>query len=280
MSNTSLGQRAGRHRVGFTLLELMIVIAVIMILVSMLAAALGRAKAKAHAVKCLGNLKQLQLAWQLYADDNEGRLVPNWNFEVVESAPEVFPTWARGVMTLAADNPDNTNTLYLTKGLLGAYAMVANPFRCPSDRSVAQIRGIALPRVRTAAMNHWMGFGNVQWSQGQHRFLRMSDIVAPPPSQAFVLTMQREDAIEDAWMRIDPESGDGVVQWPESYHNRAGNFAFADGHVAAHRWRDSRTAPPIRARVPLSDWTMPLAKNPDAQWIREHATSPLRSRAN
>ena len=64
-------------RKGFTLVELLVVIAVIILLAGMMLPALAASKSRSAAAGCLANLRQMQNAWAMYLDDNNDVMLPN-----------------------------------------------------------------------------------------------------------------------------------------------------------------------------------------------------------
>jgi prepilin-type N-terminal cleavage/methylation domain-containing protein/prepilin-type processing-associated H-X9-DG protein len=247
----------------FTLIELLVVIAIIGVLAALLLPALSTAKARAMRITCLSNMKQFGLAFQMYADDHEDRILPNRDGPYVP----LGETWVEG--WLGIPGPDCTNTIYLTRSLVAPYVRNVTMWRCPVPQDPAVV-GIKMARVRTLSLNCFMGTPSNAPTTACFR--RLADISRPPPAEALVFFEERIDTINDGtfsmqWDFNEASPGSWILRdKPGIAHNRGCNLTYADGHSENHRWRDARTV-----QAPRNDATMP--GNADVLWMQQHGTS-------
>lgn len=285
LGNCKVG--SGQKGNGFTLIELLVVIAIIAILASLLLPVLIMGKLKAQGVYCLGNLKQLTAGWAMYSHDFNDYLAPNSDLGN-EGKDLDNPAWVAGYMSYSTAEPylsDDTNIDnligpdYAQFGSIGPYTKNAGVYHCPADKSQVSYDGLTYVRVRTVSMNGWVGYDTRDWTQPGSPPLyklnfKMADLRQPGPSDTWVFIDEREDSINDGWFAVDMVNQGShavLVDVPASYHNRAGNLSFADGHCETHKWIDPRTTPPLIAGLPVvKDQSCP--NNPDVAWIQRHTT--------
>lgn len=239
----------------------------------MLLPALGKAKAKAHGIYCLNNLRQLQLSWVLYADDHDGRLAPNNQFGVDSATGQKGSGWVDGWLDFNGANTDNTNTTLIKESRLGQYSSAVTIYRCPADRSSVRIAGRAHQRVRSVAMNTYVGDSRGNWNDKKYKeYLKQSDFT--DPSNIFVMLDEREDSIDDAYFAVNMTAQVAAARFqnfPAFYHNGACGLSFADGHAEIRRWVDPRTKTPIKSGQSVG-YNIASPNNLDIAWLQERTT--------
>jgi prepilin-type N-terminal cleavage/methylation domain-containing protein/prepilin-type processing-associated H-X9-DG protein len=256
-SLTGMNLRAGAHR-AFTLIELLVVIAIIAVLAGLLLPALSSAKARAQAIACLNNLRQLQLCWNMYLGDHGDRLPPNDFVYTPQGAPiSNGVSWCPGLTIF------DTNTANIEKGLLFPYNQSTAIYRCPTDRSrVRPLDGEELPLLRTRSynMNGTLACSTTWWVPTYRQY---SEMIDPPPSKVFVFIEVHEDGIFDAHFGISStNAGFYLDHWgdlPADRHRRGINLSFADGHVEYWKWQWPKV---------FQMWGQPVANEKDLADLR------------
>ena len=273
---------------GFTLIELLVVIAIIAILAGMLLPALSKAKSKAQGIKCLNNLRQLQFAFQMYADDYSGTYVVN--------EASSYGGWIKENMNFNGGHAPNREISFLLDpsiALFAPYTKAAGIYKCPGDMSTVRFRGAVFPRVRSVAMSQSVGTNRSgqptagSWlpaSAGWKVYAKSSDTTVPGPSKTWVFIDEHPDSINDGGFGVQmPGNPASYPNWnmrsarwvdfPASFHNRAGSMSFIDGHAEIRKWLDGRTvvAPTYGSGIAT---TPTQANNPDIIWIAERSSAP------
>jgi prepilin-type N-terminal cleavage/methylation domain-containing protein/prepilin-type processing-associated H-X9-DG protein len=266
----------------FTLIELLVVIAIIAILASMLLPALSKAKIKAQGIQCMSNLKQLQLVFLLYPDDNGDKLTSSGYTKPVE------PTaWVDGWEDYNGSNPDNTDPRTLidpARAKFAPYLKSLGVYHCPADLTTVVTSGnIRVPRLRSMSMGQqwagpgdWLdpgGFGANVSSKKYHTYFKRSDI--DNASMRYVFLDEHPDSINAggfANMMVENPGSARIIDYPASYHNGACGISFSDGHAEIKKWRDARTRAPVNYDISKLPLNVASPNNQDIIWLSDRTT--------
>ncbi|MBI3191639.1 MAG: prepilin-type N-terminal cleavage/methylation domain-containing protein [Pedosphaera parvula] len=221
----------------FTLIELLVVIAIIAILAALLLPTLGKAKVSAQSAGCANHLKQLQLAWQMYADDHDDRLVPNWFEGSANDWRRISGTtnsWVTG--SALAD----LSTAGIRRGALWSFTQSEGIYRCPADKSLWPYAGERAPRPFNLGLSVAMNGG---WNGSNGRALdplvveKLTELRRP--ASVFTFMDKQEESMTSGSLVEQPgQTGGYWLTIPGQRDRQSGaNAVFADSHVEFHQWQ-------------------------------------------
>jgi len=225
----------------FSLLELLVSVAVIVVLLGLLLPLLIRARDLSYQTVCANNLRQLNAGWQAYLQDHKEQfprhgMVPDWAYGGAEFVG------ADRVPVLAASRPINPYVAQAQPddALGAAAADVVGLFRCPADAGVADrapaLRGQARPSILPAGTcfnqfgtsyraNPYLLDSTLAGIDGGRRALTLSEIQVDP--SRLLLTA------DPAWWYATRERREPEARLEATWHKKtdAGNMLAVDGSI-------------------------------------------------
>jgi prepilin-type N-terminal cleavage/methylation domain-containing protein/prepilin-type processing-associated H-X9-DG protein len=217
-----ISQTRNRNK-GFTLIELLVVIAIIAILAAILFPVFAQAREKARQTACSSNLKQLSLAFLMYAQDNDERMPPAYYFTDSFSREHA---WDFDIVW----NSDYTVKSY-GLGLVGPYTKNGQINVCPSFRGQSSGRPASGYAYNASYLGKSWEEGGAPVSLGRVR--APSDIVLLCDS-AYWSTWGYVGISQNNYLRA-PGDPSYAYSGPNVHfrHQGAANVAYCDGHVKA-----------------------------------------------
>ena len=210
---------------------------------------LDKAKQRAWTADCLNNMRQLQMAYHMYVDDNNDRLPLNI---------------VGGGSSWITNNNVQSTVLFdgIKNGVLYQYNQSVKIYECPANRKTISTpggevlaarqeygnpgitSGTLMPMTRTCSINYPLGAstnGNTQLGGLDfYPVLKASQMIAPNPNpaQMMVFCDENENSVDDGDFAMYP-LGSGENEWwnlPGSRHDKGTTWSFADGHVEYWKW--------------------------------------------
>ena len=261
---TSTESGVGRQRTGFTLIEVLVVVAIIALLVAILLPSLASAREQARKTVCLSNLTQFGLAWVMYAQENRDRLVNGGTGVAGQPLGAPLPGengWVgfSGSATLPPLQTEAEQLYDIRAGTLYRYARTNDIYRCPTGNP-GSMRTYSI----VDSMNGWPWAG--PGVLNPHVLKRIDQVKGPSTRIVFVDSGWQTYA---SWTIPDPDYSGTNEYWVEpitAKHNKGTTLAMADGHAEYWKWTNSNTIAlgnmsPTEFLAKYKTWSAPTGPN-------------------
>ena len=235
-------------RLAFTLIELLVVIAIIAVLMAILMPALKRAREQGKRAVCLGNVRQLSLAWYIYADDNDERIVNG-----ATGHSNVNRQWCDHTNELAwidvYSSDWETAIEGIRSGALFPYLKTERLYRCPTARKTEPFTYSIMFSMNAVAHE-------AEGVRAPGIFIKKrTEIRSPSPAYRLVF-------IDEGYMSSDGYAVHYALNpqnwWddPPVRHGDGTIVSFADGHADYWKWKATETITEGRKREnePPQNW--------------------------
>jgi len=234
---------------GFTLIELLIVIAIIALLMAILMPALQRAKEQGKRAVCFNHIKQLQLAWNLYADENDDKIPAgdvwySWMYDQASGGPQ--PSWYEWPHVWPHDSQTPDEMLAelsywpakeadwqhsIAEGKLFKYINDYKIYQCPAGEKDERVT-----YTLAYSINTYHGAAGIEPEITALEIRHKGQIKKTSDRIVFIdAGTAGKGAFYLSYNFNDPMKWDDM---PPIRHGRGTTFSFADGHAGYRKWTD------------------------------------------
>ncbi len=214
-------------RRGLTLIELLLVMAIVSTLIAISLPALVSVRNQAQGAVCIQNMKTLSLAWLLYKDDNDDRLVGGM-------AGNTFADWVQS--PVGAVGTEAAEREGIRRGALFRYTNNAiEAYRCPAD-----LRRLTTGKVVSRSYSVAGGANGEKWENAYTPVERYSQIVSPSRKYIFVEEADPRETNTGSWV-LNPKTKTWVDPLAIWHSRMRSSLGYADSHAETRRWVDSST---------------------------------------
>ena len=254
---------------GFTLIELLVVIAIIALLMAIVMPSLNAAKKYAQGVACASNVRQLSIAWTMYADGNDSKLVgaqvwtdqwvaEDWVHRRVQSGDPGY------VSELTAHE---TELVGIQTGALYPYVNDTKAFHCVADpgwrkdKQKSALDAQDSPYRSYAIQDGLNGWGYFDQTPAR-RITQLRN-----PSEIYVFIEEDEGAGAHNWGSwILDKDADSFHDPISIWHKKSSTLGYADGHAELHLWKEKTTWKVSSGELPPGT---PVVGSEDLQYMQK-----------